>query len=268
MSSFCRGSTMLTPALCSSRSTKVRGRGECGRVRASERGRLSAVCACPCTELTHVWVRFPGTAATATAPPSLPPRLFPSALCGVQFKGLPCDDSGQITAQGLEFLQLGASLRALERLAPSGVSGARSAGVLNPAGSGESQQRPATGEFKRDACLQECLWRCEEVLTQLQRQHHHLSPACQTRVLSLAPSELEREEEAQQLVRLRVPHFFCADLDASMSVSESHAADADRLQVPVLFLRPSVSLAIAAMRATWPECYPIFQIGHYYQSSD
>ena len=150
----------------------------------------------------------------------------------MQFKGLPCDDSGQITAQGLEFLQMGASLRAFERLAPSGASEALPGGV-NPTGSGESQQRPLMGELKRDECLQECLWRCEEVLTQLQRQHHHLSPACQTRVLSLAPSELEHELEREELMRLRLPHFFCADLDASMSVSESHAADADRLQVSV-----------------------------------
>ena len=129
-------------------------------------------------------------------------------------------------------MQMGASLRAFERLAPSGASEALPGGV-NPTGSGESQQRPLMGELKRDECLQECLWRCEEVLTQLQRQHHHLSPACQTRVLSLAPSELEHELEREELMRLRLPHFFCADLDASMSVSESHAADADRLQVSV-----------------------------------
>jgi hypothetical protein len=206
---------------------------------------------------------------------SSPQRLFPSHLCGVQFKGLPCDDSGEITPEGLRFLAEGASLRAFERLSPSAAleTTAESAHVQDAGtarGSGESceGEEGKEGESMRKECLQECLWRCEEVLGHLQLQHHHLSPACKTKLMtSFAPS-LE-EDEAQQLMHLRctsavgdAPSFFSPDLEASISVTESAALAADRLhRVPSTVGMMLVGVRVERLLPLGPAFEANFELG-------
>ena len=135
-------------------------------------------------------------------------KLCPAERCGVIFRGLPCDEAGDFTEQAMELVQLGASLKAFER-----ISHASDACCIVPEATRGDDLRNT--HEKRDKLLDECLSQCGEVLETVSKENRFLSEECR-QLLSSIEDPHDRDDEGVLQHRMVLD----VDLEASMPASK------------------------------------------------